>query len=158
MKKHIYVCIFLLIFIILFAACSKKGARNDMEATGFELVNNFDHVSMEVKKEGLSSKGITLIFENNSDKNCIYGEFFSLEKSIDGKWYGLPVVVEGDYGFNDIGYKLNPGEVEEFQVKWEWLYGSIENGHYRIVKDISDFRGSGDFDVYYLAAEFTISD
>ena len=31
-----------------------------------------------------------------------------------------------------------------------------EQGEYRIIKDILDFRGTGDFDTHYLAAEFTV--
>ena len=47
-------------------------------------------------------------------------------------------------------------EVCEWEVNWEWLYGQIPAGKYRIGKEIMDFRGTGDFDktVYYV--EFNI--
>jgi hypothetical protein len=41
-------------------------------------------------------------------------------------------------------------------VDWEWLYGNLDNGEYRIVKNVLDFKAPGDFDTHYLAAEFRV--
>lgn len=41
-------------------------------------------------------------------------------------------------------------------VDWNWLYGVLEPGRYRIIKPVDDFRGTGDFTMYYLGAEFEI--
>jgi hypothetical protein len=41
-------------------------------------------------------------------------------------------------------------------VDWEWIYGSLEKGEFRIVKDILDSNGVGGYETYYLAAEFTL--
>lgn len=128
----------------------------DWEPTTYETVNKFAGVTMTVKKGTVSSTGLTVAFENNSDKQCIYGEYFLLEKKINEKWYQIPVVIDGDYGFNDIGYDLASGKEGEWKVNWDWLYGSLDTGEYRIVKDILDFRNTGDYDKYYLAAEFII--
>ncbi|WP_211274594.1 immunoglobulin-like domain-containing protein [Anaerobacillus arseniciselenatis] len=132
---------------------SPKGT--DWKPTMYETVNNLDGVSMIVKEGTVSSTGLTVIFENNSDKQCIYGEYFLLEKKIEGRWYEVPIVLDGNYGFNDIGYELAPSDAREWEVDWEWLYGSLDTGDYRIVKDILDFRETGDFDRHYLTAEFT---
>jgi len=48
------------------------------------------------------------------------------------------------------------GENGEWNIEWDWLYGSLDTGEYRIVKNILDFRSTGDYDQYKLAAEFTI--
>jgi hypothetical protein len=134
---------------------SKQPVETNWEPTIYETVNNCDGVAM-IKKEGtVSSDGLTVVFENNSDKQCTFGEYFLLEKKINQKWYQVPVIID-NYGFNMIGYNLAPGESRELEVKWEWLYGNLDAGEYRIVKDILDFREAGDFDEYYLTAEFTI--
>lgn len=159
MKRYMYMLICIAISFILLEGCVKGDNSNrirNMELTTYEDVNDFTDVSMAVKKETISPTGLTVVFENNSDNRCIYGEFFSLEEKINDKWYQLPVVIETEYGFNDIGYNLSSGENEEFKVDWEWLYGSLNAGEYRIVKDMLDFRSTGDFDKYYLAVEFTI--
>ena len=128
----------------------------DMEQTIFESVNNFDGVTMTLKEETVSSTGLTLLLENASSNECVYGEWFRLEKKIEESWYRVPVATDGNYAFISIGYDLNPSERRKWEVDWEWIHGSLETGDYRIVKDILDFRKAGDFDKYYLAAEFTI--
>lgn len=44
----------------------------------------------------------------------------------------------------------------EWRVSWETLYGSLPTGHYRIGKEITDFRAGGDYDKYNCYAEFTV--
>ena len=112
---------------------------------------------MTVKQGTASSTELTVMFENNSDRQCLFGEYFGLEKKLNGSWYQIPYVIDGNYGFNSIGYDLAAGETRELVVKWDWLYGSLSTGEYRIVKDILDFRGTGDYDTYYLASGFTIN-
>jgi hypothetical protein len=51
---------------------------------------------------------------------------------------------------------LATGDDGQFAVDWEWLYGSLDSGDYRIAKDILGFRAAGDYDKFYLAAEFSI--
>lgn len=137
-------------------ASSKPAEITDWEHTIYETVNNFDGVTITVKEGTASSTSLTVAFENNSSSQCIYGEYFWLEKKINGSWYQVPIVIDGNYGFNDIGYDLASEEEREWTVDWDWLYGSLNTGKYRIVKDILDFRATGDYDKYYLAAEFTI--
>jgi hypothetical protein len=149
------------ISLILLSGCgsysnSKSNEATDWEPTIYETVNNIDGVTMVVKEGTVSPTGLTVTFENNSDKQCTYGDYFLLEKKIKGRWYQVPVALDGNYGFNDIGYDLASSDVREWTVVWDWLYGSLDIGEYRIVKDILDFRKAGDYDKYYLTAEFTV--
>ncbi len=134
-----------------------NGATMGWEPSAYKTVNNFDGVSMAAKECTTLSTGLTLVFTNKSESKCIYGEYFTLEKKIGGSWYQVPVAIDGEYGFNSIGYNLEPDGESEWISDWEWLYGSLEPGEYRIVKDILDFRGTGDYDTYYLAAEFIVA-
>lgn len=119
-------------------------------------INNLEGVNMTVKEGTTSATRLTVKIKNNSGSQCIYGEYYRLEKKINGSWYQVPVVINGNYGFDDIGYNLPSGGESELPVVWDWLYGSLDTGEYRIVKDILDFKSSGEYDTYYLAAEFTI--
>jgi|GEM_PF-6741248 len=77
-------------------------------------------------------------------------------KKINGKWYIVSYRDDGNYGFNSVGFELNTGVEKEWSINWEWLYGSLDIGEYRIIKDVLDFRASGDYDKYFLASEFNI--
>ena len=131
-------------------------STSGLKRTEHDSLNNFKDISMEVKEESISPQRLTLIFENKSNNEAIYGDYFLLEEKIDGQWYQVPVTFDGNYGFNDIGYGLGNGEIKDHELDWEWLYGSLDQGQYRIIKDLLDFRKAGDFDVYYLGAEFQI--
>jgi hypothetical protein len=130
--------------------------KNGSEPVSKETYNNFDGVTMSVKDNSVTSTGLVLEYINNTKHHCIYGEPFSLEKKTDESWNPVPVIIDGNYGFNSIGYNLDPNSTQEYTLDWEWLYGSLEKGEYRIAKDILDFRGTGDYDTYLLAGEFSI--
>ena len=46
----------------------------------------------------------------------------------------------------------------EWEVNWEWLYGQLPEGKYQIGKEITDFRGTGDYDATIYFAEFEITE
>lgn len=43
------------------------------------------------------STGIDLIIKNNTNSELIYGSYYILEVNIDGSWYEVPVVLEGNF-------------------------------------------------------------
>lgn len=45
----------------------------------------------------------------------------------------------------------------EWEVNWELLYGVLAEGKYRIGKEITDFRDTGDYDSAIYYAEFEIT-
>lgn len=133
-----------------------KDDENELKLTSYETVNDFEGVTMTVKEGSLLSTGLTVKFENNTDSESIYGSFYILEQMIDGNWYEVPVEFEGEYGFDSIGYNLPSKGISIWDVDWEWLYGSLDPGQYRIIKDVLKFRDVADYDEYDLAAEFNI--
>ena len=46
----------------------------------------------------------------------------------------------------------------KLEVDWEWLYGKLSAGEYRIGKEFMNFRGTGDFDEQVIYAEFSIKE
>ena len=152
--------ILLLIISVGLIGCSKEEANYaDWEPTTYETVNNLDGVVMIVKERVVSSKKLTVILENSSNLPILYGDPYSLEKKIDGKWYQVPVIVGDDYYTTEgIGYELAPSHRHELEINWNMLYADLHKGEYRIVKDVLDFsssQGHGTYNEYYLAAEFT---
>ncbi|MCA1040917.1 hypothetical protein LCM00_15480 [Bacillus infantis] len=148
------------ISLMLLSGC--KGADSDQPVTTdwtttiYDTVDNFNGVTMTAKEGTVTRTGMTVILQNNSDKQCIYGEAYLLEKKIGGDWYQVPYITAGNHAVEDIGYGLGPSDMEEWSVNWEQLHGELDTGEYRIVKEVLDFRESGDFDVYNLTAEFDL--
>ena len=147
-----------LLMLIVCATFGLVGCSNEKQGlpTSHEAVNNLEGVTMRIKEGTASSTGMTVVLENKTDKKITYGTPYTLEKSSDGNWFEVLDILNGNYAFIDIGYNLDPSSTNEWEVDWQWLYGKLDKGEYRLVKDVSDFRQAGDFDRYYLAVEFEI--
>ncbi len=137
------------------------GEENDMQGMNLpavtdtpwtEEVNMLDGVSLTMFKykdvEG------ELEIANDLDRELQAGEWFTIQRKIDGEWYDLAPIA--DIAFHQIAYSVPAGEGFVLPVKWEYMYGALPVGEYRVVTKVHDWRAPGDYDEYYLADEFEI--
>jgi len=66
-------------------------------------------------------------------------------------------VIKQNVGWDEMARILPAKGSSEEAVDWEWLYGSLDQGEYRIIKELLVMQEAGDYKSYYLAAEFVIS-
>jgi hypothetical protein len=161
LKRYIWLLFFMTISLTLLPGCKSADSDQPVESTDwkpaiYDTVDNFNGVTMTAKEGTVTRTGMTVMLQNNSDKQCIYGEAYLLEKKIGGDWYQVPYTTAGNHAVEDIGYGLGPSDMEEWDANWEQFYGELDTGEYRIVKEVLDFREAGDFDVYNLTAEFNL--
>ena len=71
-------------------------------------------------------------------------------------WKEMPYIIQGEFGWTMEAWMIPMEDTCEWKVNWEWLYGAVPSGKYRIGKSIMDFRGSGDFEEAVYYAEFQI--
>ena len=71
-------------------------------------------------------------------------------------WKEMPYIIQDNTGWTDEAWMIPADDKVEWEVNWEWLYGELPAGKYRIGKEITDFRASGDFDKAIYFAEFII--
>lgn len=120
-----------------------------------------DKIGMYLSLKNISRTGATLVFHQYDAKaptgELQYGTEFALEILKDGKWEDAPITIEGDYGFQALAFMIPAGELTEAELPWEWLYGELEAGQYRVKKSITDFRGTGDYDKYTVYAHFILN-
>ena len=143
----------LLIAVLFLAGCGKE------EAT---IGNYAEAVGVRLELRDVSPTGATLVFAQSGDTEkeigeLIYGEGYLIEKKSGRKWKSLSTVVE-DYGFYDIGYLIPPGGQSELSIDWEWLYGKLKPGTYRILTTVWERPegGVGEQGEYALCGEFQI--
>lgn len=111
-------------------------------------VNELDEVegvSMVIKDGTLTRRGATVIITDTSGADYTYGEEYRIDKYEDGEWEELEVIIKGNYAWNSIGYQVDKNNKLELDVNWEWLYGRLDDGYYRIVKSINDKEFSVEF-------------
>ena len=80
--------------------------------------------------EDIGTSEITVRITNNSGEEFSYGEYFSIQKQIDGQWYTVPVRAD-NVGFQDIAHILPNGESASETYNLD-IYGTLEPGTYRL--------------------------
>lgn len=145
MKKIRIVESLCLLTLLLFTGCSgpnqmepsdelpKPPSSLPLGKEGEEIVEG---ITMKLVEGTVSPQGLELEFLNITDREALFGEDFILRKLVQNQYEDLPVVIEGDYGFEDIGYGLPKGEKVLHEVEWVWLYGDLEEGIYQLEKKI----------------------
>lgn len=89
------------------------------------------------------------------------GSYYVLEQEVQGVWCIVEYTEDAkskNIGWTAEAWIIPMNDTVEWEVDWEWLYGSLKPGHYRIGKEITDFRGSGDYDKEMYYAEFEIKE
>lgn len=120
-----------------------------------ELEQYLENVVMTIKDGTLTNKGATIIITDPSGDIHTYGDFFRIDEFKDNEWVPLKPIID-DYGFNAIGYHVDENNKLEMNIDWEWLYGELKSGKYRLVKDVAinvedQYLGSE-----YIYVEFSI--
>lgn len=116
--------------------------------------NNTD--IMQVKNGTATPSGATITLKNVTDTECTFGESYTVQRKTDNGWIDVVPVIES-YGFNDIGYMIPAMGSKEINIDWEWIYGKLPIGDYRIVKEVLFTKSQGDYDTFTLYAAFTIA-
>ncbi|MDE6111516.1 MAG: hypothetical protein K2F65_06345 [Eubacterium sp.] len=149
MKKSLLLILAGVLFILGITGCSANKAD----------VNETNGVSMVIKKGTLTNKSATIVIhDSNETGTYMYGESFRIDKKENENWNEAEIIYD-DYAFNTIGYIIEKNGELELECDWEHIYGSLEKGEYRLVKDAipDSVNPITDADkVLYLSVEFTI--
>lgn len=82
--------------------------------------------------------------------------YYVLETLKDGVWTALDYYAE--VAWTSEAWEILPDNTVCWNVEWEWLYGELKPGMYRIGKRVLDFRNTGNYDSKMFYAEFAIVD
>ena len=102
----------------------------DISKTSGEDIN----LKISLKEKTLTNVGLTMIMENLSDRDLLYGNPYSIEKYENGYWRSAPMI--NDLFFTLPAFDLKKRESKEVSINWSYGYGKLK-GKYRIVKGFS---------------------
>lgn len=120
-----------------------RGYKRVLEKTGegkwvkaiYRPEPELENVSAEIYD--ISLTGATIIITDTNKNPYTYGEWYKLEIEDNGDWLELEPQIK-DYGFNEIGYIPDDNGEVKFVIDWEKIYGKLQPGSYRIVKEVSN--------------------
>ena len=133
----------------------ENAGQTDSEEKDIDVLSPLDGVTMEVTE--CSDTSVTVRIVNDTDKDIRCGTVFCLEMQDEesGEWRELDEVIEhADFTLEAI--MIQKDSPYEAVIDFEWRYGKLEPGRYRIVKTVMDVRETGDYTDYVFTAEFGI--
>ncbi|MCH5167052.1 MAG: hypothetical protein J1F35_04080 [Erysipelotrichales bacterium] len=116
-------------------------------------IDDLEGVSMTIKEGTLTRSGATIIITDTTSRDNIYGSEFKLDKKENDRWQEMEIIFDGNYAWTSKGYMVDKNNKLEMNVDWEWLYGKLEDGKYRLVKKTSE---PGEGTEHHITVEFEI--
>lgn len=151
MKKTILTILICSIMVLELTGCGKS--KNELDIGSKSNIKIFQNdVIMTIKEGTLTNKSATLVLTNNSDKNFEYGNPYEIEVKKDAEWHKINVELD----FTMPAFQLSAKESKEIELDWEYGYGKLAEGTYRIIKGINYEYNGGKYEPFNVAVEFTI--
>lgn len=97
-------------------------------------MDDIKNVQITMKEGTFSRSGMTIIITDTNTEPYQYGESFRIDKEEEGTWQELEIIGKGN--FDSIAYNVDENNELELEQNWEQIYGILENGKYRLVKNV----------------------
>ena len=156
-----------LICVLLLAGCGKVDNHDIIGGadapTDMYISGNLDvqYESKTIDKWGVyltpydvTPQGMTVCIEQfggNATGELQTGSWYELQYTTGDGWTPLEPIIDNGV-WTALAYGIKNNDVTEFDIDWQWLYGELPAGDYRLAKKIMDFRSAGDYDekLYYV--------
>ncbi len=115
-----------------------------------------DEIAVAMDLSNISNTGVTVRFRQYADRSIdelIYGEGYAISRYENNEWVPVPQIME-NAAFTDMGYMIPTGGEALINENWEWLYGKLPRGTYRISKTILDSQNNA----YVLYGQFLLAE
>lgn len=154
MKKLIA---FVLMSLLMLSLAGCSPAHDSDQQTGDAAPNRWG-VTLEI--EQVTGKGLTLVCHHSGGEDVAElntGSYYVIQQLKDDLWVDVEFAPQKyDIAWTMEAWIIPKEDTITWDVDWEWLYGKLPVGEYRIGKEIMNFRGTGDYDVEMVYAEFVI--
>lgn len=139
------------------SSAPQKINSSSSESSSVQTAEDPWGLTLSVKD--VTPTGLTLVItqEGGSPTGTLqYGSDYTLEVEQDGTWQNVPDIVDGNFAWDGMAYLVTMDGETEQAVDWDWLFGPLSPGHYRLSKECMDFRDTGDYDTQLYDVEFDI--
>lgn len=142
--------------LAFFSGCT--AAQGDAPASGEEAEGRLEDWGVTMTVTEADASGAVCVWERSGGSpsgELSTGSWFDVQKLEDGEWTSVPYAID-NVGWTAEAILLPEDDVLEQPAAWEWLYGELPAGEYRFVREVMDFRETGNYDVEQIAAGFTV--
>lgn len=139
------------------SSAPQKINSSSSESSSVQTAEDPWGLTLSVKD--VTPTGLTLVItqEGGSPTGTLqYGSDYTLEVEQGGTWQNVPDIVDGNFAWDGMAYLVTMDGETEQAVDWDWLFGPLSPGYYRLSKEFMDFRDTGDYDTQLYEVEFDI--
>jgi len=112
-------------------------------------------VKLEVDADFSTNIGIMIDITNGFEVGRIYfDQSFWLQRNSGGTWRNVPAIGSDSFLYDT--HSLAPRQILKSRIYWEWLYGELPPGEYRIGKSFLHRTDGGEDTQHDLYATFTL--
>lgn len=153
-KKNILIMLFLFVgVIVLLILFIPKQKRNigQLETEGPNC-----GITLSLKR--VKPSGLTLVCTQSGGEltgRLMTNFEYSVQVLENGEWVNVPTIKKHIYTSGQ-AYFIPMDDRTKLKINWEWRYGKLTPGTYRILYEFEDYRGPGDYDTATYFAEFKI--
>ena len=132
------------------------------DTNGYLISHNIfatsDKWGITLYADNVTPKGLTLKIEQfggNPTGELQTGTWYELETTVNDEWQPVKTKLD-NYGWDALAYAIKRNDITEIGVNWEFIYGELSPGYYRLSKEVMDFREAGNHDEEIYQVHFTI--
>lgn len=126
---------------------------------GSGSATDYTDLGIMLAAQDVSPTGLTLVCTRDggfTDAEIISGSWYTVEQREGDTWAELPYLLD-NVVWTAEGWIITPDTSTEWAVDWEWLYGELGAGEYRIGKEFLCEQASGSHERFVLYTEFFIN-
>ena len=142
--------ILILLLISVLASCNTTTNEQISQSTTSVISDSATQVTevknVTIRISNVSPIGATVVIKDTNNPPYLYGSWYMLEKQTNGTWQAVDAVIE-NYAFDTVGYMTDTNHEVTFEINWEWLYGVLTTGHYRLIKESGGNPVAVEFDI-----------
>ena len=150
MKKYIILILSVLLTLSLFG-CAEKPTEDTSTAVETDIWG------ITLSTENVTPSGMTLkIIQSGGEfeGELEYGSDFTLEVRQNQEW--VTVEPQKDVAWTLVAFMLPENQTTKLDINWNFIYGELPAGHYRLCKEFMDFIDTGKYTTRTYYAEFTL--
>ena len=160
--KKILAVVLALVCMLSVVGCTTK-TNGDTSQTPIENNQNNEKPNqwgIVLEVDNVTENSLTIVCNHSGGENVaeLYtGSYYVIQKLEKTDWVDVEYLPqEYELTWTSEAWIIQKEGTTQWDVNWEWLYGELSAGEYRIGKEIMNFRGTGDFDEEIVYAEFII--
>lgn len=139
-RPGFWISLIAVIAVIFVAVCLLTSpAKDETPESAADNAWNLEMKVANVSPSGAQVQFIqTGIFPGSDRAQLMYGTEYTLERQVDGQWVEVEKLPqENAIGWATVAYLIEWNSTNAHNVNWEWLYGALPTGHYRIGKTVT---------------------